>query len=61
MLFRSKALVIRDLDLLKSEPELCKSILSAPANPDECLKSFKTNHLDDSLPRVDLRVVDGIA
>lgn len=56
-----KALVIRDLDLLKSEPELCKSILSAPANPDECLKSFKTNFLDDSLPRVDLRVVDGIA
>ena len=33
-----KAQVIRDLDLLKDNPKLTKSIMSAPNNPDEVLK-----------------------
>ena len=34
-----KALVIRDIDLLKDYPKLSRSILGAPANPDQVLES----------------------
>jgi DNA (cytosine-5)-methyltransferase 1 len=43
-----KALVIRDLDILKGEPNLVRSILSAPANPDEAIASFKSVHSNPS-------------
>ena len=35
-----KALVLRDLDLLKNEVDLTKSILGAPANPDDLLDNY---------------------
>ena len=56
-----KALVIRDLDLLKTEPELVRSIISAPANPDEALASFKIAHSSKSLSKPTLQVVKDIA
>jgi DNA (cytosine-5)-methyltransferase 1 len=46
-----KAQVIRDLDLLGMNPEMTKSILGAPANPDEVLMDhalfFEDEDLDD--------------
>lgn len=41
-----KAQVIRDLDLLGAEPELTKSILSSPNNPDEILSNYVKMHTD---------------
>jgi DNA (cytosine-5)-methyltransferase 1 len=35
-----KALVIRDIDLLKNYPELTRAILGAPANPDHVLENY---------------------
>lgn len=39
-----KAQVIRDLDLLGDKSALTRSVLGAPANPDEVLGSYKTFH-----------------
>jgi DNA (cytosine-5)-methyltransferase 1 len=36
-----KALIVRDLDLLKDYPKLTKTILSAPNNPDDVLSESK--------------------
>jgi DNA (cytosine-5)-methyltransferase 1 len=52
-----KALVIRDLDLLKSHSDLSRSILSAPANPDEALSSFKGLHSREKTSKVELKLV----
>jgi DNA (cytosine-5)-methyltransferase 1 len=52
-----KALVIRDLDLLKSNSDLSRSILSAPANPDEALISFKGLHQGEKTSKVELKLV----
>ena len=35
-----KALVIRDIDLLKNHPELTRAIIGAPANPDHILENY---------------------
>lgn len=35
-----KALVIRDIDLLKNHPELTRAIIGAPANPDHVLENY---------------------
>jgi DNA (cytosine-5)-methyltransferase 1 len=35
-----KSLVIRDIDLLKNYPELTRSILVAPSNPDHVLENY---------------------
>jgi DNA (cytosine-5)-methyltransferase 1 len=35
-----KALVIRDIDLLKNHPELTRAIIGAPANPDHILANY---------------------
>jgi DNA (cytosine-5)-methyltransferase 1 len=35
-----KALVIRDIDLLKNHPQLTRSIIGAPANPDHALENY---------------------
>jgi len=35
-----KALVIRDIDLLKNHPELTRAILGAPASPDHILQNY---------------------
>lgn len=35
-----KALVIRDIDLLKNNPKITRSILGAPANPDHILEKY---------------------
>jgi DNA (cytosine-5)-methyltransferase 1 len=35
-----KALVVRDIDLLKNHPELTRAILGAPANPDNILENY---------------------
>jgi len=53
-----KALVIRDLDLLKSNPELSRSILSAPANPDEKLRSFRGLQQKENASKVELKLVE---
>ncbi len=53
-----KALVIRDLDLLKSNSELSRSILSAPANPDEALVSFKGLHQIQKTVKTELKLVE---
>lgn len=37
-----KAQVIRDLDLLGDKPQITRSVLGAPSNPDELLKDYKT-------------------
>jgi DNA (cytosine-5)-methyltransferase 1 len=55
-----KALVIRDLDLLKSNPDLSRSILSAPANPDEALIRFKGLHLSEKILKASLKLVEKI-
>ena len=52
-----KALVIRDLDLLKTNSDLSRSILSAPANPDEALISFKGLHQSEKASKIELRLV----
>jgi DNA (cytosine-5)-methyltransferase 1 len=36
-----KALIVRDLDLLKDYPKLTRTILSAPNNPDDVLSESK--------------------
>jgi DNA (cytosine-5)-methyltransferase 1 len=41
-----KAQVIRDLDLLGDSPLLSRSILSAPANPDDVLSKYSLMHLE---------------
>jgi DNA (cytosine-5)-methyltransferase 1 len=56
-----KALVIRDLDLLKADHKLVRSIISAPANPDEALASFKLAHASPLPGRAKLQVVQDIA
>ena len=46
-----RAQVLRDIDLLEKKPALTRSILGAPANPDEVLESHKTyfaNHVRNS-------------
>jgi DNA (cytosine-5)-methyltransferase 1 len=53
-----KALVIRDLDLLKTNPDLSRSILSAPANPDEALTSFKGLHQSEKKLKTQLKLVE---
>jgi DNA (cytosine-5)-methyltransferase 1 len=55
-----KALVIRDLDLLKTNPDLSRSILSAPSNPDEALISFKGLHLSEKTSKAPLKLVEKI-
>lgn len=35
-----KALVVRDIDLLKNHPELTRAIIGAPANPDHILENY---------------------
>ena len=35
-----KALVIRDIDLLKNHPELTRAIIGAPTNPDHILENY---------------------
>jgi DNA (cytosine-5)-methyltransferase 1 len=35
-----KALVIRDIDLLKNHPQLTRAIIGAPANPDHILENY---------------------
>jgi DNA (cytosine-5)-methyltransferase 1 len=52
-----KAQVIRDLDILKSEPDLVRSILSAPANPDEAIASFKLAHSMQVSRKPELHIV----
>jgi DNA (cytosine-5)-methyltransferase 1 len=52
-----KALVLRDLDLLKTHHHLSKSILSAPSNPDEALRSFKGIHQAEKASRVELKLI----
>ena len=37
-----KVQVLRDMDLLKDKPDLVRSVLSAPLNPDEVLADYKT-------------------
>jgi DNA (cytosine-5)-methyltransferase 1 len=39
-----KAQVIRDLDLLGDKPNLTRSILGAPSNPDSVLSSHEVFH-----------------
>jgi DNA (cytosine-5)-methyltransferase 1 len=56
-----KAQVIRDLDILKSEPDLVRSILSAPANPDEAIASFKLAHTMQVTRKPDLHIVRDIS
>jgi DNA (cytosine-5)-methyltransferase 1 len=55
-----KALVIRDFDLLKSHSNLLKSVLSAPANPDEELSSFKGLHQYSQVSKVELKLVENL-
>ena len=55
-----KALVIRDLDILKGEPNLVRSILSAPANPDEAIASFKSVHSNPS-QKPNLHIVKNVS
>jgi DNA (cytosine-5)-methyltransferase 1 len=49
-----KALVIRDIDLLKNYPKLTRSILGAPSNPDHILenysKLFSLEERDQKIP-----------
>jgi DNA (cytosine-5)-methyltransferase 1 len=52
-----KAVVIRDLDLLKSDADLSRSILSAPSNPDEALSSFKGLHQTERISKVELKLI----
>ena len=47
-----KAQVLRDLDLLEKKSELTRSILGAPANPDEVLRSYSRMHPDNSTKEV---------
>ena len=43
-----KALVIRDIDLLKNHPELTRAIIGAPANPDHILENYSLLFTADS-------------
>ena len=43
-----RAQVLRDIDLLEKMPGLTRSILGAPANPDETLSSYKEFFEKDS-------------
>jgi DNA (cytosine-5)-methyltransferase 1 len=52
-----KALVIRDLDLLKTHPDLSRSVLSAPATPDEALSSFKGLQQNQKQKQTKLKLV----
>ncbi len=52
-----KALVIRDLDLLKANSDISRSILSAPANPDETLVSFKVANQGRRPSAVELKLI----
>jgi len=45
-----RAQVLRDLDIL--DPELARTILGAPANPDEVLSDHKGLHLRSRAPSV---------
>ena len=45
-----KALVVRDIDLLKSHPELVRAIIGSPANPDHILGNYSqlfSNHINE--------------
>jgi DNA (cytosine-5)-methyltransferase 1 len=52
-----KALVIRDLDLLHANFDITRSILSAPANPDETLVSFKASKQGKRPSAVELKLL----
>ena len=43
-----KALVIRDIDLLKNYPELTRAIIGSPANPDHILENYSLLFTADS-------------
>lgn len=43
-----KALVIRDIDLLKNHPELTRAIIGAPVNPDHILENYSLLFTADS-------------
>jgi DNA (cytosine-5)-methyltransferase 1 len=51
-----KALVIRDIDLLKDYPKLTRSILGAPANPDHILESHSKLFKSENAPKRDIGV-----
>jgi DNA (cytosine-5)-methyltransferase 1 len=51
-----KALVIRDIDLLKDYPKLTRSILGAPANPDHVLESHSKLFKSENAPKRDIGV-----
>jgi len=59
-----KAQVLRDLDLLRNQIELTKSILSSPSNPDDALGNYakffssKENPTKKSIKKANLRVVN---
>jgi DNA (cytosine-5)-methyltransferase 1 len=52
-----KALVIRDLDLLSDYPELTKSILGAPASPDDHLAHFGRKVDEKTDVNTDLKII----
>jgi len=51
-----KALVIRDIDLLKDYPKLTRSILGSPANPDHVLESHSKLFKPENAPKRDIGV-----
>ena len=51
-----KALVIRDIDLLKDYPKLTRSILGAPANPDQVLESHSKLFKPENVSQGDVSI-----